>query len=153
MIANKVSASQGWDLIRRCNATIGLSDGRDARAAAAGYEVIDQTELSRLAPEFATWTSLPNYSQGKYGTYVVPTGQSLRFLPGDASKRDTTAKAFGVTGQIFAVSGGTRIGKPSPANRKMPGMRKISSRGSNATARRPNVSNSRRPPAAANPPC
>ena len=81
---------------------------------AAGYEVVDQAELARLAPEFATWTSLPNYSQGKYGTYVVPTGQSLRFLPGDASKRDTTTNAFAANNQAIAVSLGTQAFKRSP---------------------------------------
>lgn len=81
---------------------------------AAGYEVVDQAELARLAPEFATWASLPNYSQGKYGTYVVPTGQSLRFLPGDASKRDNTSSAFGVQAQIFALGGASEAFKRSP---------------------------------------
>ena len=57
---------------------------------AAGYEVVDQAELGRLAPEFTTWEALPNFSQGRFGAYVAPTGQSVRFLQGDAAKRDTS---------------------------------------------------------------
>jgi hypothetical protein len=56
----------------------------------AGYEVVDQAELTRLAPEFATWSALPNFTPGRFGAYVAPTGQALRLLPGDAAKRDTS---------------------------------------------------------------
>ena len=65
---------------------------------AAGYEVIDQAELGRLAPEFAKWEALANFSEGRFGTYVAPTGQSLRFLQGDTAKRDTS----GMFGQANA---------------------------------------------------
>ena len=81
---------------------------------AAGYEVVDQTELARLAPEFSTWTPQPNFSQGKYGTYAAPTGRSVMFLPGDASKRDTTSNAFGTQTAIFALAAGTQAFKRSP---------------------------------------
>lgn len=57
---------------------------------AAGYEVVNQAELARLAPEFATWDALPNFSPGRFGVYVAPTGQGLRFLQGDAARRDTS---------------------------------------------------------------
>lgn len=56
----------------------------------AGYEVVDQVELARLAPEFGKWEALPNFSPGRYGAYVAPTGQSVRFLQGDVAKRDTS---------------------------------------------------------------
>ena len=55
----------------------------------AGYEVVDAAGLTQLAPEFGKWDSLPNFSQGRYGTYVAPTGRSLRFLQGDTAKRFT----------------------------------------------------------------
>ncbi len=57
---------------------------------AAGYEVVDQAELARLAPEYAAWEALPNFSPGRFGAYVAPTGQKVRFLPGDAAQRDTS---------------------------------------------------------------
>jgi len=56
----------------------------------AGYEVVDQAELARLAPEFGKWDALPNFSPGRFGAYVAPTGQSVRFLTGDTAKRDTS---------------------------------------------------------------
>lgn len=70
-----------------------------AQLTAAGYQVVDQTELARLAPEFATWPALPNFSEGRFGAYVAPTGQSLRFLQGDGAKRDTS----GMFGQQAAA--------------------------------------------------
>jgi hypothetical protein len=69
---------------------------------AAGYEVVDQAELGRRAPEFAQWEALPNFSEGRFGTYVAPTGQSLRFLQGDAAKRDTSGM-FGQQTAAFRV--------------------------------------------------
>ena len=69
---------------------------------AMGYEVVDQAELARLAPEFAKWNSVPNYSQGRYGTYVAPSGQALRFLQGDQAKRDTSGP-FAAQAQAFRV--------------------------------------------------
>jgi hypothetical protein len=73
-----------------------------AQLTAAGYEVVDQRQLATLAPEFATWASLPNFSQGRFGAYVAPTGQSLRFLQGDGAKRDTSGM-FGQQGAAFRV--------------------------------------------------
>ncbi|MDB6095186.1 MAG: hypothetical protein JWM32_2748 [Verrucomicrobia bacterium] len=59
----------------------------------AGYEVVSVEELARLTPEFTTWASIPNFSKGRYGTYVAPTGRALRFLQGDAAKRDVSSKS------------------------------------------------------------
>ena len=67
--------------------------------SSAGYEVVGQEELARLAPEFGRWPSVPNFSPGRFGTYVAPTGQSLRFLQGDTAKRDTS----GFLGQQLTV--------------------------------------------------
>jgi hypothetical protein len=67
------------------------------RLKAAGFEVIDTAELTRLAPEYATWDALPNFSAGRYGAYVAPTGMALRFLPGDTAKRDTSGAMGGFT--------------------------------------------------------
>ncbi len=71
-----------------------------AQLTAAGYQVVDQAELARLAPEFATWPALPNFSPGRFGAYVAPTGQSLRFLQGDGAKRDTSGM-FGQSATAF----------------------------------------------------
>jgi hypothetical protein len=59
---------------------------------AAGYEVVEPSELAKLAPEFATWASAPNFTQGRYGAYVAPTGQSVHFLQGDTAKRDVSGQ-------------------------------------------------------------
>ncbi|WP_295637911.1 hypothetical protein [Novosphingobium sp.] len=61
-----------------------------AQLTAAGYEVVEAPELARLAPEYATWTPQPNFSQGRFGTYVAPTGRSLFWWPGDTMKRNAT---------------------------------------------------------------
>ena len=58
----------------------------------AGYEVVERAELARLAPEYSTWTSVPNFSRGRYGAYVAPTGRSVYFLQGDTAKRDVSGK-------------------------------------------------------------
>jgi hypothetical protein len=58
----------------------------------AGYEVVGPEELARLTPEFTTWASLPNFTQGRFGTYVAPTGRVLRLLPNDGAKRDTSGQ-------------------------------------------------------------
>jgi hypothetical protein len=58
----------------------------------AGYEVVSAEELTKLAPEYATWKSMPNFTQGRYGEYVAPTGRSVYFLQGDAAKRDVSGK-------------------------------------------------------------
>ena len=60
-----------------------------AQLTAAGYDVVDQNELHRLAPELATWTPEPG-DQGRFGTYVAPTGMAIHFLPGDRQKRDSS---------------------------------------------------------------
>ncbi len=62
---------------------------------AAGYEVVDTAELTRLAPEYGTWDALPNFSPGRYGDYVAPTGMKLHFMPGDTAKRDTSGAMGG----------------------------------------------------------
>ncbi len=56
----------------------------------AGYEVVDQAGLVQAAPEYATWDKLPNFSEGRFGAYVAPTGMSVHFLQGDTAKRDTS---------------------------------------------------------------
>ncbi len=61
-----------------------------AQLTAAGYEVVDTAELTRIAPEYATWTAEPNFSPGRFGTYVAPTGRSLFWWQGDKMKRNET---------------------------------------------------------------
>ena len=68
----------------------------------SGYEVVEADELARLAPEYATWTPLPNFTKGRFGTYVAPTGRALYFLQGDKSRRDTSGFK-GETSQTFRV--------------------------------------------------
>ena len=85
-----------------------------AQLTAGGYEFVDPTELVRIAPEFAKWEVLPNFSQGRYGNYVAPTGRPLFFLPGDASIRDTSG-TFGLLNAIVSRGvDGTQAYKRSP---------------------------------------
>ena len=58
----------------------------------AGYEVVGPDELTKLAPEYATWTAAPSFSAGRFGAYVAPTGRSVYFLQGDTAKRDISGK-------------------------------------------------------------
>jgi hypothetical protein len=58
----------------------------------AGYEVVPTEELAKLTPEYLTWKSQPNFTKGRYGEYVAPTGRSVYFLQGDAAKRDVSGK-------------------------------------------------------------
>ena len=71
-----------------------------AQLTAAGYEVIGAGDLAALTPEYATWTAQPNFAEGRYGTYVAPTGRHVYFLRNDTAKGDSqgnlnkTAAAF-----------------------------------------------------------
>ena len=56
----------------------------------AGYEVVDIATLGKLVPEYTQWKALPSPSQGRFGTYLAPTGHPLFFLQGDSAKRDTS---------------------------------------------------------------
>ena len=58
----------------------------------AGYDVVEREELARLTPEYSTWTAAPNFSPGRFGTYVAPTGRAVYFLQGDTAKRDVSGK-------------------------------------------------------------
>ena len=58
----------------------------------AGFEVVGPEELAKLAPEINTWTSVPNFNQGRYGAYVAPAGYKVHFLRGDTAKRDTSGQ-------------------------------------------------------------
>jgi hypothetical protein len=58
----------------------------------AGFEVVGHDELARLTPEYATWTPVPNFSLGRYGVYVAPTGRAVYMLQGDTAKRDISGK-------------------------------------------------------------
>lgn len=63
---------------------------------AAGYDVVGPAELAKLAPEYATWTPKPNFSAGRFGTYVAPTGRNLFFLRSDGAKGDSQGDLSGV---------------------------------------------------------
>lgn len=70
------------------------------KLVAAGYDVVEPAELAELTPEYATWEPLPNFTQGRFGTYVAPTGRALFFLQGDSAKRDTSGQ-FGAQAISF----------------------------------------------------
>ena len=63
-----------------------------AQLTAAGYEVVSADDLAKMTPEYTTWTAAPNFSSGRFGTYVAPTGRNLYWLMGDQSKRDTSSQ-------------------------------------------------------------
>ena len=66
----------------------------------AGYDVVEGEELARLTPEFTTWTALPNFTKGRFGTYVAPAGRGVYFMPLDKATRDTSTFK-GQTSQAF----------------------------------------------------
>lgn len=70
---------------------------------AAGYEIVEAPELAAAAPEYASWPAVPNYSTGRFGTYVAPTGRQLYWLQGDTDKRDTSGRfgSFGASMRVF----------------------------------------------------
>ena len=72
-----------------------------AQLQAAGYEVVDQAEFARLAPERQGWTAQRPFAEGRFGSYVAPTGMAVYFMPGDAAKRDTSGM-FGQ--QMMAIT-------------------------------------------------
>jgi hypothetical protein len=84
-----------------------------AQLKAAGYDVVDQAALAAAAPEYATWAALPNGSQGRFGTYVAPTGMKLRFMPGDTDRRSTSGM-FGQQMTAFRVLDRTQAFLRSP---------------------------------------
>ena len=57
---------------------------------AAGFEVIDHAALVAAAPEISTWTSVPNGYQGRFGTYMAPTGMAVYPMSGDTKKRQSS---------------------------------------------------------------
>ncbi len=63
-----------------------------AQLTAAGYEVVSTDDLAKLTPEYTTWTAAPNFSDGRFGTYVAPDGRKLYWLMGDQSKRDMSSQ-------------------------------------------------------------
>lgn len=63
-----------------------------AELKTAGFDVVGPDELARLAPEYATWTAQPNFAQGRFGTYVAPTGRQVYFLTADTARRDTSGQ-------------------------------------------------------------
>lgn len=57
---------------------------------AAGFEVIDHAALLAAAPEISTWTSVPNGYQGRFGTYLAPSGMAVYPMSGDTKKRQSS---------------------------------------------------------------
>jgi hypothetical protein len=58
----------------------------------AGYEVVSVEDLAKMAPEYASWDTQPNFTQGRFGTYVAPTGRKVYFMTGDQAKRDPSGQ-------------------------------------------------------------
>lgn len=73
-----------------------------AQLTAAGDEVVDRAALSAAAPEYATWTPVPSFSEGRFGTYVAPDGKLLFWNQTDTAKRDTSGM-FGTQNAIFRL--------------------------------------------------
>lgn len=84
-----------------------------ARLTAAGYEVVDQTALAAAAPEYAAWTPVPSFSQGRFGTYIAPTGERMFWNQADTAKRDTSGQ-FGALNATFRTLETPVLYKRSP---------------------------------------
>ena len=80
----------GMDLVSRQQiADAAYADFVD-ELKAAGFEVVDHSGLVAAAPEISTWTTQPNGSQGRFGTYVAPTGMSVYPMSGDTKQRESS---------------------------------------------------------------
>ncbi len=90
--ASLTTALQGVDNASRQRIADAAYAGFVKELKQAGYEVVEADELAKLAPEFTTWTPVPNFSPGRFGTYVAPTGRAVHFLQSDGAKRDTSGK-------------------------------------------------------------
>jgi hypothetical protein len=65
----------------------------------AGFEVMDAPTLAQLAPEYTKWKASANFTEGRFGPYVAPTGRSVFLLQGDTAGRDTS----GMMGQQLSM--------------------------------------------------
>jgi hypothetical protein len=80
---------------------------------AAGFEVVDQAALIAAAPEINTWESLPSGTQGRFGTYVAPTGMSVHMMPGDTAAKRATSGMFGALNMQMNLASTTQAYKRS----------------------------------------
>ena len=84
-----------------------------AQLIAAGYEIVDRAGLAAAAPEYATWTPVPSFTTGRFGSYVAPTGELLFWNQADTAKRDTSGM-FGMQNASFRVFDTPVLYKRSP---------------------------------------
>lgn len=68
----------------------------------AGFEVVDAAALAQLTPEYAKWKPSANFTEGRFGPYVAPTGRSVFLMQGDTAGRDTSGM-FGQQMSMFRV--------------------------------------------------
>jgi hypothetical protein len=80
---------RGIDKATRQRVADAAYDDFVAQLTKAGYEVINAADLAKLTPEYATWTAQPNFSEGRYGNYVAPTGRNVYWLRSDTAKGDS----------------------------------------------------------------
>jgi hypothetical protein len=58
------------------------------QAAARGYTLIESSSLVKTSAAYAALTPAENFSMGRLGTFVIPTGQRSVTLPSDARARE-----------------------------------------------------------------
>ena len=58
------------------------------QASTRGYTVIDSASLMKTSAAYAALTPAENFSTGRLGTFVIPTGQRSVTLPSDARARE-----------------------------------------------------------------
>lgn len=85
-----------------------------AELKAAGFDVMDHAALIAAAPEMASWASLSNGSQGRFGTYVAPTGFVVYPMSGDTNKRKPGGGGmFGQLNQVVSMAATSQAYKRS----------------------------------------
>ena len=85
-----------------------------AELKAAGFDVMDHAALIAAAPEMASWASLPNGAQGRFGTYVAPTGFVVYPMSGDTNKRKSGGGGmFGQFNQMVSMAATSQAYKRS----------------------------------------
>ena len=79
------------------------------QAAARGFTIIESSTLAKTAPAYAALVPSENFSVGRLGTYVIPTGQRSVALASDARAKEEKgtggfATRFNIIGDQVAKS-------------------------------------------------
>lgn len=87
------------------------------RARTAGYTVVDSKGLAQRSKTYTTLPMTENFGEGRFGTYVIPTGQTSTEQANDNSTAVGRGASSGVFGGFKKAS---QSRKKSDADKQMP---------------------------------